>query len=110
MPDTLAQPLQRWHDFYLLAGTAAATLVGLMFVAISLGSRLITEQSLPGLRVFVNPTIVHFVYVMIIATVAVIPTVTRMPLGILLVVAGVFSFGNALRMMPWVREQHRKQI
>jgi hypothetical protein len=67
MPEALAQPLQRWHDFYLLVGGAAATLVGLMFVAISLGSRLITEQSIPGLRVFVTPTIIHFIYVLVIA-------------------------------------------
>jgi hypothetical protein len=72
MLDTLAQPLQRWHDFYLLVGGAAATLVGLMFVAISLGSRLITEQSVPALRVFVTPTIIHFIYVLVIATVVMI--------------------------------------
>ena len=110
MPDTLAQPLQRWHDFYLLVGAAAATLVGLMFVAISLGSRLITEQSIPGLRVFVTPTIIHFIYVLVIATVIVIPTVTRMPLGILLVLAGLLSFGRVLSTVPYMRQQHRTQV
>ena len=109
MPDTLAQPLQRWHDFYLLAGTAAATLVGLMFVAISLGSRLITERSLPGLRVYVTPTLIHFIYVLVIATVVMIPTLTRRPLGILLVFVGLLSFGNALRMVPYMRQQQREQ-
>jgi len=91
MPDTLAQPLQRWHDFYLLVGGAAATLVGLMFVAISFDSRLITERSLPGLRVFVSPTLIHFIYVLVIATVVMIPTLTRRPLGILLVFVGTFD-------------------
>ncbi len=94
MPDSLAQPLQRWHDFYLLVGGAAATLVGLMFVAISLGSRLITERSLPALRVFVTPTIIHFIYALVIATVVVIPTVRRMPLGGLLVLVGILSFAQ----------------
>ena len=28
--------LERWHDFYLLAGTAAATLMGLLFVSLSI--------------------------------------------------------------------------
>ncbi len=110
MPDTIAQPLQRWHDFYLLVGGAAATLVGLMFVAISLGSRLITERSLPGLRVFVDPTLIHFIYVLVIATVVVVPTLTRNPLGILLIIVGLLSFGRALRMVPFMREQHRKQV
>jgi uncharacterized membrane-anchored protein YitT (DUF2179 family) len=109
MPDTLAQPLLRWHDFYLLVGGAAATLVGLMFVAISLGSRLITERSLPGLRVFVSPTLIHFIYVLVIATVVMIPTLTRRPLGILLVFVGLLSFGSALRMVPYMRQRHRER-
>src|ERR1700730_10493559 len=110
MPDTLAQSLQRWHDFYLLAGTAAATLVGLMFVAISLGSRLITKQSLPSLRVYVSPTLIHFIYVLVIATVVMIPTLTRMPIGVLLVLVGLLSFGRALVSIPYMRQQQREQI
>ena len=109
MPDTLAQPLQRWHDFYLLVGGAAATLVGLMFVAISLGSRLITERSVPALRVWVHPTLIHFIYVLVIATISMVPTLTRSPLGILLVFAGLLSFGNALRMVPYMRKQQGEQ-
>ena len=38
MPDTLSQALRDWQNFYILAGGASATLAGLMFVAISLGS------------------------------------------------------------------------
>jgi hypothetical protein len=32
-----ADTLKGWHDFYLLVGTAWATLLGLLFVALSLG-------------------------------------------------------------------------
>ena len=110
MPDPLAQPLQRWHDFYLLVGGAAATLVGLMFVAISLGSRFLTQESLPGLRVFVDPTLIHFIYVLVIATVVVVPTLTRDPLGILLIIAGLLSFARALRMVPYMWQQTRKHV
>jgi len=34
-----------WHDFYLLAGTAAATLVGLLFVGLSLHLRIVIASS-----------------------------------------------------------------
>lgn len=110
MPDALAQPLQGWHDFYLLVGTAAATLVGLIFVAISLGSRLITEQSMPALRVFVTPTIIHFIYVLVIATVMLVPAVRRMPLGTLLVIAGLLSFGRSVSAVPYMLRQRGEQI
>jgi hypothetical protein len=32
-----AQALKEWHDFYMLAGTAGATLLALLFVAVSCG-------------------------------------------------------------------------
>lgn len=110
MPDALAQPLQRWHDFYLLVGGAAATLAGLVFVAISLGSRLITQQSVPALRVFVTPTIIHFIYVLVIATVVVTPAVRRTPLGILLVLVGLLSFGRVLGTIPFLRRQRGENV
>ena len=33
---TFAQTIEQWRDFYILAGTAAATLIGLLFVSLSL--------------------------------------------------------------------------
>ena len=30
--------LHEWHEFYLLVGTAAATVLALLFVAVSLGA------------------------------------------------------------------------
>ena len=109
MPDTLSEPLRSWQTFYLLVGTAAATLVGLMFVTISLGSRLMTRQSLPALRTYVSPTLIHFIYVLITATVVVIPTVTRTLLGILLLFVGFVSCGRSLSGLPLMRRQHREQ-
>jgi hypothetical protein len=32
------EALKDWHDFYVLVGTAAATLLGLLFIAVSLGA------------------------------------------------------------------------
>jgi hypothetical protein len=36
MQVSLIEWLRQWHDFYALIGEAAATLVGLMFVAASI--------------------------------------------------------------------------
>ena len=38
--------LSGWHDFYILAGTAAATLVGLLFVGLSLHLRIVVAMYL----------------------------------------------------------------
>jgi hypothetical protein len=49
-----------WHDFYALVGTAAAPLVGLMFVAASIGANIFNEKHLEPMKAFVTPTVVHF--------------------------------------------------
>jgi hypothetical protein len=36
MAEDFAAIIVGWHDFYMLAGSAAATLLGLLFVAVSL--------------------------------------------------------------------------
>jgi len=36
--------LKQWHDFYVLVGTAGATLLALLFVAASLGAGFLTDE------------------------------------------------------------------
>src|SRR5207302_1286073 len=98
MPDSLSQTFQNWQTFYFLIGGAAAGLVGLTFVAITVGSGVITQREIAGLRTFVNPTLIHFIYVLVTASVVVMPTVTRMQLGIRLVLAGI---RNTWDMVLW---------
>ena len=110
MPDTLSQALREWETFYFLVGGAAAGLVGLTFVAITVGSGTITKQNIAGLRTFVNPSLIHFIYVLVTASVVVMPTVTRTQLGILLAVAGLVSLGRALSTLPFMWQQFRRHV
>ena len=65
--------LQPWHDFYSLIGAASATLVGLMFVAASLGSGVFTAERQVGLRTFLSPTVVAFSAALGISLIGVMP-------------------------------------
>jgi hypothetical protein len=40
--------LEHWHDFYTLTGSASATLVGLMFVAVSISDGAFSRQDSDG--------------------------------------------------------------
>lgn len=97
---------QDWQSFYILVGTSAATLVGLMFVAISVGSRVVTPKDLPALRVYLSPTIVHFLTVLVTSAAVLFPTLPRALLGALLVVAGLANCGRALIGLPVMRRSH----
>jgi hypothetical protein len=48
----------RWHDFYIVAGTAAATLVGLLFVGLSLHLRAVLLR--PDVRGLARVTLANF--------------------------------------------------
>lgn len=101
MQAPLTDALRQWHDFYALIGTAAATLVGLMFVAASIGAGVFTLAHQAGIRSFLSPTVVHFSAVLIICLLASAPSETWLSLGILLACAGVI--GGAYSAWIWRR-------
>jgi heme O synthase-like polyprenyltransferase len=75
MPDTFLTALREWQNFYLLVGTAAATLVGLLFVALSLESSLVLADRAWAVRTFMTPSLI------IITAVLMVTAVSNMPIG-----------------------------
>lgn len=69
----IAEALKEWRDFYLLLGTAGATLLALLFVAVSLGVGFLTEERTVATRTFMSPIVIHFTSVFFAAAVAMVP-------------------------------------
>ena len=65
--------LERWHDFDVLVGTAGATLLALLFVAVSLGVGFLTEKRAAPTRAFFSPVVVHFTAVFFLSAIALVP-------------------------------------
>lgn len=86
---SLADSLSSWHNFYSLIGSAAATLIGLMFVAASIGAGLFTREHQIGVRSFLSPTVVHFSAVLAICLLASIPDPQWLTLGSMTIVIGI---------------------
>jgi hypothetical protein len=90
-----------WHDFFSLVGTAAATLVGLMFVAASVGTGVFTEERQMGLRTFLSPTVVAFSVVLATCLIGLIPAPhPAVPAAAL---SGVGLLGLLYSAWVWVR-------
>ena len=68
------EALHAWHEFYLLVGTAAATVLALLFVAVSLGAGYLTSQHQAPTRTFMSPVVIHFTSVFFVAAVCLIPS------------------------------------
>jgi hypothetical protein len=85
------EALHSWQNFYFMAGGAAATLLGLMFVALSLGTHLIGETTKNNIEIFVTPSIIYFVSVLLMACVMLVPAHSTGTLAIALVVGGILG-------------------
>ena len=83
--------LAGWHEFYGLLGTAAATLVALLFVAISIGASVLTPDRAGATRTFMSPVVFHYTNILFLSLIALIPTQTAMSLGIVIGIAAAGS-------------------
>src|SRR5689334_16545216 len=60
--------LAGWDSFYVIIGSSAAALTGLMFVVIAVSGEVAPAQdTVAGIRAFSTPTVVHFGAVLLLA-------------------------------------------
>jgi hypothetical protein len=78
-----------WHDFYVTAGAAAATLVGLLFVGLSLHIRVVVAHR--DVRSLARATLTDFFVVLLVALVILAPTTNESTTAIWLLAVGVTS-------------------
>jgi hypothetical protein len=97
--------LQGWHDFYALLGAAAATLVGLTFVAASIAAGTVKREHAPALNIFITPTVVHFTAILVACLLILAPFADPSSQGFLLL-AG--SAGGAVYSAVVLIEMRRR--
>jgi hypothetical protein len=91
MSEAVLVPLAAWQNFYVIIGSAAATLTGLLFVVITLLSGALGRVSSPwsGIRVFSTPNVMHFGAALLIAALLSAPWPALWPAGLLVGLAGL---------------------
>jgi hypothetical protein len=106
--DAFAQAIEGWHDFYMMVGTAAATLIGLLFVSLSLNVDVITHEPNADLRVLAAQTFTSFICVLIFAVLFLIPRQGPQGLGLpLLGIDGIGLYTTARRFLEMRRNRPR---
>ena len=85
---TYQSVISGWHDFYSVAGSAAAALVGLLFVGLSLHLRAVVSR--PEVRSLARVTLTNFALLLLLALFLSIPQ-DAASASTELVVAGAFS-------------------
>ncbi|MHB8573353.1 MAG: hypothetical protein ACYDAY_10465 [Candidatus Dormibacteria bacterium] len=90
-----ADALLRWHDFYLTAGAAAATLAGLLFVGLSLHIRVVASE--PDVRSLARVTLTDFFAVLMVALLMLVPPTDPIQSGSWLIAVSVISAALIVR-------------
>ena len=95
-PPEITAFLDKWHDFFLLAGTAAVTLVGLLFVALSMNLDVLIHESKSHLLQHARSTLLSFTYVLFLSLIALVPLQGLRMIAMNLVMLSAISLGTHL--------------
>ena len=96
--DAFNEALRGWQNFYFMMGGAAATLAGLMFVALSLGQHLISDKTKEQMRIFATPSIIYFVSVLLLAGIMLVPIFAPVGIALVLFLGGAYGFLRASKL------------
>jgi hypothetical protein len=97
--------LHSWDNYFILAGGAAATLMGLLFVAVTVGGTgFSTSLIKQGTRGFLTPTLVQFGTVLMQALAMLVPWPSPWPIGIMFGLGGLFGLAYQIHVV--VRRHH----
>jgi hypothetical protein len=101
--------LAPWLDFYELLGTAAATLIALLFVAVSISTSVLTQEpeSRRNTSTYMSPVVFHYANLLFLSLIALIPTQTWESFGLVIGAAGI---GSVIYSIVIALRVHRNSI
>jgi len=95
-----------WHDFYVMAGGAAAALTGLVVVALSLHAKAIMAHPLYRDRAFA--AILALMTQVFLSAAVLVPRQPPAALGIEIGLVGLFWLGRSIWAIPYIRSNSRR--
>lgn len=97
--------LSSWENFYVIVGSAAAALTGLMFVVITLIAGVRVQRSGGAIGAFGTPTVLHFCVSLLVAAILTAPWQT---LWIITLLLGLVGLGGVIYVIIIVRRTRRQ--
>ncbi len=96
-----------WGDFFFLIGSAAASLIGLLFVVVTLNRGRERETALKGTNTYMTPIVFHFGVVLVLSAAAVAPGLGQAGIGlaeaVCAAIALIYSWIILRRLRAWTQ-------
>jgi hypothetical protein len=88
--------LAPWSNFYVMTGSAAASLTGLMFVVVTLVAGERMRRNPDGIKVFSTPTVAHYAAALLFSAILIAPWHSPAHAAVLLGLGGLCGVGYML--------------
>jgi hypothetical protein len=85
--------LEEWSNFYVITSAAAATLLGLLFVVITLAAGRRLKYTTPHIRLYLTPAVIYFSSVLLMSALLTVPNQTRLTAVICICLEGAVGLG-----------------
>ena len=85
-----------WQTFYQLTGSAAAELIGLLFIVATLSARRPPPGSEAGVKMFTTPTVFHLALVLVVSALALAPGAEIDSASLVMTAAALVGAGYAI--------------
>lgn len=99
MHEALSSDLTAWSNFYVITGSSAAALTGLMFVVTTLAASTRAEEMDQGFAVYSTPTVIHFCAALLVSVILTAPWRSLVPAAVLLGIAGLYGIVYVVRIL-----------
>lgn len=94
-----------WGDFYFLTGSAAAGLIGLLFVVMTLTSNMERSTVLAGTSVYTSPVLLHFALVLSLSAAALAPAFTPHGFSLISGAIALIGIATSVRVIAGIRRR-----
>jgi len=84
---------EQWATFYAITSAAAATLLGLLFVVITLAAERRLKYATPHIRIYLTPAVIYFGSVLLMSALLAIPNQTPLTAVICVCLEGIAGLG-----------------
>jgi hypothetical protein len=85
-----------WDNFYLLVGSAAGALIGLLFVVVTLTANMDARMRPRGAQVYLTPIVFHFAIVVVVSAISEVPGLPPNFAGTMLAISAALGLAYSL--------------
>src|SRR3954465_282513 len=82
-----------WENYYLMVGSSAGALIGLMFVVVTLTAGRDRSEVERGKHLYTSPIVWHLAVILALSGAAAVPGISPAPYGLATVSLGVLGVG-----------------